>query len=38
MVLKGILAGREILEEPLLPEFQITIAELFRQTPTSGRA
>jgi Uma2 family endonuclease len=30
MVLKGILAGSEILSEKLLPEFQITIAELFR--------
>lgn len=30
MVLKGILAGSEILTEKLLPEFQITIAELFR--------
>ena len=30
MVLKAILAGSEILSEKLLPEFQITIAELFR--------
>jgi hypothetical protein len=30
MVLKGILAGREILSEKLLPEFQITIEELFK--------
>src|SRR5262249_17193584 len=30
MVLKGILAGSEILGEKLLPEFQITVAELFR--------
>jgi Uma2 family endonuclease len=29
LALKGILAGREILEEKLLPEFQLTIAELF---------
>jgi Uma2 family endonuclease len=29
MVLKGILAGREILSENLIPEFQLTIAELF---------
>jgi Uma2 family endonuclease len=29
LVLKGILAGREILEEKSLPEFQLTIAELF---------
>jgi Uma2 family endonuclease len=30
MVLKAILAGSEILSEKLLPEFQITITELFR--------
>jgi len=30
MVLKSILAGSELLEEKLLPEFQITIAELFK--------
>jgi len=30
MVLKAILAGSEILSEKLLPEFQITISELFR--------
>lgn len=30
MVLKGILAGSEILSEKLLPEFQITIGELFK--------
>jgi len=30
MVLKTILAGSEILSEKLLPEFQITIAELFQ--------
>jgi Uma2 family endonuclease len=29
MALKGILAGREILSEQLLPEFQITVSELF---------
>lgn len=29
MALKGILAGRERLEEPLLPHFQITVEELF---------
>ncbi|HLH54992.1 MAG TPA: Uma2 family endonuclease [Verrucomicrobiae bacterium] len=32
MVLKGILAGSEILSEKLLPEFEITIQELFRTT------
>lgn len=32
LLLKGILAGSEVLEEKLLPEFQLTIAELF-QTP-----
>ncbi len=31
LALKGILVGREVLTEKLLPEFQITIAELFRQ-------
>jgi hypothetical protein len=30
MMLKGILAGSEILTEKLLPEFQITVAQLFR--------
>lgn len=29
MMLKGILAGREVLTESLLPEFEIVIAELF---------
>jgi len=29
LALKGILAGREILTETLIPEFQIAIAELF---------
>ena len=29
LMLKAILAGREILTEPLLPEFQIVIAALF---------
>ena len=29
LILKGILAGRELLTERLLPEFQLTIAELF---------
>jgi Uma2 family endonuclease len=32
LILKGILAGREILSEKLIPEFQLTISELF-QTP-----
>jgi Uma2 family endonuclease len=30
MVLKGILAGSEILSERLLPEFEITVQELFK--------
>jgi Uma2 family endonuclease len=34
MVLKAILAGSEILSEKLLPEFEITVTELFR-TPTA---
>ena len=29
LMLKGILAGREVLAEKLLPEFQLTIADLF---------
>jgi Uma2 family endonuclease len=29
LVLKGILAGSEVLNEKLLPEFQLTIADLF---------
>ncbi len=29
LMLKGILAGREILTEQLLPEFQLVVAELF---------
>jgi Uma2 family endonuclease len=33
LMLKSMLAGREILTEQLLPEFQITVAELFA-TPT----
>ena len=34
MLLKGILAGSEILSEKLLPEFQITVTELFRAPAT----
>jgi Uma2 family endonuclease len=30
LMLKGILAGREVLTEQLLPAFQLTISELFR--------
>jgi Uma2 family endonuclease len=30
LVLKGILAGREVLTEKLLPEFELAVAELFR--------
>ena len=30
LALKSILAGREILSEKLLPEFQLTVAELFQ--------
>jgi Uma2 family endonuclease len=29
LALKGILAGKEVLAEKLIPEFQIVIAELF---------
>jgi hypothetical protein len=38
LVLKNILAGREVLTEKLLPEFQLGIAELFEpQPPAMGR-
>jgi Uma2 family endonuclease len=33
LILKDILAGREILSERLIPEFQMVIAELFGNTP-----
>ncbi len=33
LMLKGILAGREVLAEKLIPEFQIVIAELFAGQP-----
>ena len=33
LVLKGILAGHELLTEKLLPEFQLTISELFLPAP-----
>ncbi len=33
LVLKGILAGQEVLNEKLLPEFQLTVAELFAAPP-----
>jgi hypothetical protein len=33
LVLKAILAGGEILSEKLLPEFEITVSELFRTAP-----
>ncbi len=35
LILKSILAGRELLTEKLLPEFQLTIEELFR-APRAG--
>jgi hypothetical protein len=35
LVLKAILAGKEILDERLLPEFQISIVDLFR--PLRGK-
>jgi len=34
--LMGILAGREVLTEKLLPEFQLTVAELFATPPPPG--
>jgi Uma2 family endonuclease len=36
MVLKSILAGNDLLEERLLPEFQLTIKELFRTPEAKG--
>jgi Uma2 family endonuclease len=33
LILKGILAGSEVLTENLLPEFQVTVADLFRAGP-----
>jgi hypothetical protein len=36
LVLQSILATREILTEKLLPEFQITVAELFASQPVQG--
>ena len=33
LILKGILAGQELLTEKLLPEFQLTITELFAAQP-----
>ncbi len=36
LILKGILAGSEVLTETLLPEFQLVIAELFH-TPKPAR-
>lgn len=37
LVLKTILAGREILHEKLLPEFQLSVADLFRAPDPGGR-
>jgi len=37
LVLKGILAGNEVLTESLLPEFELTVRELFRaECATAG--
>ncbi len=36
LVLRGILAGHELLTEKLLPEFQLTITELFAAPPQRG--
>jgi hypothetical protein len=38
LILKGILAGHELLSEKLLPEFQLTITELFATEPPQGQA
>jgi hypothetical protein len=36
LILKSMLAGHELLTEKLLPEFQLTIAELFAAQPQRG--
>jgi Uma2 family endonuclease len=36
LILRGILAGRELLTEKLLPEFQMTVSDLFGSAPASG--
>jgi len=36
LILKSILAGHELLTEKLLPEFQLTITELFAAQPQRG--
>jgi Uma2 family endonuclease len=36
LILKNILAGHELLTEKLLPEFQLTITELFAVEPPRG--
>ena len=36
LILKSILAGRELLTEKLLPEFQLTVTELFAAEPQRG--
>jgi Uma2 family endonuclease len=36
LILKHILAGSELLTEKLLPEFQLTISELFAAQPPGG--
>jgi hypothetical protein len=36
LVLKGILAGHELLTEKLLPEFQLTVTKLFAMQPSQA--
>jgi hypothetical protein len=36
LILKAILAGHELLTEKLLPEFQLTVTELFAAQPQGG--
>jgi Uma2 family endonuclease len=38
LILKDILAGHELLTERLLPEFQLTISELFAAAPSGAEA
>ena len=38
LILKSMLAGHELLTEKLLPEFQLTVSELFAAPPQQGRS
>jgi Uma2 family endonuclease len=36
--LKSILAGKDVLSDPLIPEFQVSMAELFAESPSLGES